>query len=501
MLPQVSVASSRAAMRSAGAALPRRSMASLVAAPRPAAQTFKARSTASTGPTVATQVSAARSSAGAFALGLPRSFHASAVFAAETVKVPQMAESISEGTLKQWNKKKGDYVEADEEVAVIETDKIDVTVNAPSAGTIVETLANEEDTVTVGQDLFKIEAGEAPSGGSKGGDEGKKQEDDSGKKQQEEDKKKQEQQQQQQKQEQQQQQQEQQKQQDSQKKEQQQQAQKQQQQQQQSKPAASEKKEPKPSSSESAEPKAPAPGSRAERRVKMNRMRVRIAERLKQSQNTAASLTTFNEIDMSALMEFRARNKDRILKEQDVKLGFMGAFAKASALALQEIPAANASIEGEGLGDTIVYRDYTDISVAVSTDKGLVTPVVRDVQAMSVLDIEREISRLGKKARDNKLTLEDMTGGTFTISNGGVFGSLFGTPILNLPGSAILGMHAIKEKPWVVVDPKTGAKSIEIRPIMVIAITYDHRILDGRDSVQLGVKIKNYIEDPASMLL
>ncbi|PWN91755.1 dihydrolipoamide succinyltransferase [Acaromyces ingoldii] len=358
-----------------------------------------------------------------------RAFHVSPIHLAETVKVPQMAESITEGTLKQWNKKKGDFVKADEEVATIETDKIDVSVNAPQSGTIVETLANEEDTVQVGGEAVP---GPGPGQAKEGG--GPEQEGAGAE-------------------------------------------------------GTGAKTEPNQDS-------APAPhGSREERRVKMSRMRTRIAERLKQSQNTAASLTTFNEIDMSALMAFRARHKDRLLKEKGVKLGFMGAFAKASALALQEIPAANASIEGEGLGDTIVYRDYVDLSVAVSTDKGLVTPVVRNVEGLSIMGIEEAISDLGKKARDNKLTLEDMAGGTFTISNGGVFGSLFGTPILNLPGSAILGMHAINQKPWVVGD------KIEPRPIMVVALTYDHRLLDGREAVTFLVKLKQYLEDPALMAL
>jgi len=424
-----------------------------------------------------------------------------------------MAESITEGTLKQWNKKVGDFVEADEEIAVIETDKIDVTVNAPQSGTITETLANEENTVTVGQDLFKMEPGDAPAEGSFSGGESKSESKEessssSGSKDnaKEEAPKKS----------------------DATSSEKKAQEQKDSGRQSESSQKASQeggnqahkrneasssssgssapKKDSKPSSSGSSGDKkgassgsvdsAPATkGSRDERRVKMNRMRLRIAERLKQSQNTAASLTTFNEIDMSNLMAFRARHKDRILKEQGVKLGFMGAFARASALALKEIPAANASIEGEGLGDTIVYRDYVDLSVAVSTEKGLVTPVVRSVEQLSILDIEREITALGKKARDNKLTLEDMAGGTFTISNGGVFGSLFGTPILNLPGSAILGMHAINNKPWV-VDGK-----VDIRPIMVVALTYDHRLLDGREAVTFLVRLKQYLEDPAMMAL
>ncbi|KAF7986353.1 hypothetical protein HWV62_35356 [Athelia sp. TMB] len=390
-----------------------------------------------------------------------------------------MAESITEGTLKTWTKKVGDTVEADEEVATIETDKIDVSVNAPQAGKIVELLANEEDTVTVGQDLFRIEpgeAGESPSPKeqetteeSKELKEGEKTKDTEEPKDQQvekdgkappapskEDK--------------------------------------------QSKvpePPTKPKPEPskqakesKPKPSASEAPK-PAAGSRNETRVKMNRMRLRIAERLKESQNAAASLTTFNEIDMSSLMSMRSKYKDEVLKTHDVKLGFMSAFAKACTLALKEIPAANASIEG----DEIVYRDYVDLSVAVATPKGLVTPVVRNAEGMNFVDIEKEIAALGKKARDNKLTLEDMAGGSFTISNGGVFGSLYGTPIINLPQAAVLGMHAIKDKPVVVNG------EIVIRPIMVVALTYDHRLLDGREAVTFLVKVKDYIEDPRKMLL
>ncbi|GAA5940226.1 uncharacterized protein JCM15063_001743 [Sporobolomyces koalae] len=222
----------------------------------------------------------------------------------------------------------------------------------------------------------------------------------------------------------------------------------------------------------------------------MSRMRARISERLKEAQNTAASLTTFNEIDMSSLMSFRSKYKDQVLKDYNVKLGFMSAFAKASSIALKEIPAANASIEGEGTSAEIVYRDYVDLSVAVATPKGLVTPVLRNAEGMNFVQIEEAIAGLGKKARDNKLTLEDMSGGTFTISNGGVFGSLYGTPIINTPQAAVLGMHAIKDKP-VVVDGK-----IVIRPIMVVALTYDHRLLDGREAVTFLVRVKQLIEDP-----
>lgn len=207
----------------------------------------------------------------------------------------------------------------------------------------------------------------------------------------------------------------------------------------------------------------------------MNRMRLRIAERLKQSQNTAASLTTFNEVDMSNIMDFRKLYKDDVLKKTGVKLGFMSAFARACILAMKEIPAVNASIEGPGGGDTIVYRDYVDVSVAVATPKGLVTPVVRNAESLDMIGIEQAIAELGKKverrltprvifadqpqARDNKLTIEDMAGGTFTISNGGVFGSLMGTPIINLPQTGVLGLHAIKDKP-VAINGK-----VEIRPV------------------------------------
>jgi len=392
-----------------------------------------------------------------------------------------MAESITEGTLKQWSKQVGDYVEQDEEIATIETDKIDVAVNAPEAGTIKEFLVNEEDTVTVGQDIVKLEAGGAPEGGKKEATEqpkepaAKDQETSSQPEGQQE---------------------------QSQPKEEQSEAPKEE-----SKPAPPKQEEkPQPPKQESKpappkkdskaeEPKSATPGSREERRVKMNRMRLRIAERLKQSQNTAASLTTFNEVDMSSIMEFRKLYKDEILKNKGVKLGFMSAFSRACILAARDVPAVNASIEGPNGGDTIVYRDYVDISVAVATEKGLVTPVVRNAESMDMVGIEKAIADLGKKARDNKLTIEDMAGGTFTISNGGVFGSLMGTPIINLPQTAVLGLHAIKEKP-VAINGK-----VEIRPMMYLALTYDHRLLDGREAVTFLVKVKEYIEDPRKMLL
>ncbi|KAF3763723.1 dihydrolipoamide succinyltransferase [Cryphonectria parasitica EP155] len=391
-------------------------------------------------------------------------------YADKVVQVPQMAESISEGTLKQWSKQVGDFVEQDEEIATIETDKIDVAVNAPEAGTIKEFLVNEEDTVTVGQDIVRLELGGAPSGGaekSEGKEPAKEESKEESKPE--------------------------------------------------SKSEPESKPEPKKEESKPAPPppapekKGPSPppqkptkessdgsasmGNREERRVKMNRMRLRIAERLKQSQNTAASLTTFNEVDMSSIMEFRKLYKDEVLKKTGVKLGFMSAFTRAAVLAMRDLPVVNASIEGPDGGDTIVFRDYVDVSVAVATEKGLVTPVVRNVQTLDMVGIEKSIADLGKKARDGKLTLEDMAGGTFTISNGGVFGSLMGTPIINLPQTAVLGLHAIKDRA-VVVNGK-----VESRPMMYLALTYDHRLLDGKEAVQFLVKIKEYIEDPRRMLL
>jgi len=312
-----------------------------------------------------------------------------------------MAESITEGTLKQFSKQVGDYVEQDEEIATIETDKIDVAVNAPAAGTIKEFLAKEEDTVTVGQDLVKLDLGGQPGQkAEKGSEEPKAPASDSqqtssqpqgGKeeskpsqpapeppKQQEStpDPPKQ---------------------------------------QGESKPAPpKQEQKPAPPKKEPEQPKTEsAYGSRDERRVKMNRMRLRIAERLKQSQNTAASLTTFNEVDMSALMTLRKKYKDEILKTSGVKLGFMSAFSKAAVLAMKDIPAVNASIEGPGGGDTIVYRDYVDISVAVATEKGLVTPVVRNVESMEMVTIEKSIAELGKKANLSP----SLTPDTFRVAN------------------------------------------------------------------------------------
>jgi 2-oxoglutarate dehydrogenase E2 component (dihydrolipoamide succinyltransferase) len=237
---------------------------------------------------------------------------------------------------------------------------------------------------------------------------------------------------------------------------------------------------------------APVPmGLRAERRQRMSQMRKTIARRLVSAKNTTAMLTTFNEVDMQPIMKLREQYQDRFVKKHGVKLGFMSLFVKACAQALMEMPDVNARIEGE----EIVYHDYVDCGVAVSTPKGLVVPPLRDAQNMSLAQIELAIKGLAEKARDGKLSIPEMTGGTFTITNGGTFGSLMSTPILNEPQSAILGMHAIKERPVVVNG------EIVIRPMMYLALSYDHRVIDGSTSVTFLVKVKGYLEDPASMLL
>lgn len=386
--------------------------------------------------------------------------------ASTTVKVPPMAESLTEGSLKEFTKQVGEYIKQDELLATIETDKIDVEVNAPTSGKVTKLHFQPEDTVTVGDDLAEIEPGAAPEGGKEAAPEPAKETPKSEEPAPKEDQ-----------------------------------------------PAAAPKpqesapkEEPKKAAApppppqpkkESAPQKesSPAPPSgsfsRSEQKVKMNRMRMRIAERLKESQNTAASLTTFNECDMSALLDMRKLYKDEIIKKTGVKFGFMGLFAKACTLAAKDIPTVNAAIEG----DQIIYRDYTDISIAVATPKGLVTPVVRNAESLSVLEVEQEITRLGKKARDGKLTLEDMAGGTFTISNGGVFGSLYGTPIINMPQTAVLGLHGVKER------PVTVNGQIVSRPMMYLALTYDHRLMDGREAVTFLKTVKELVEDPRKMML
>ena len=228
-----------------------------------------------------------------------------------------------------------------------------------------------------------------------------------------------------------------------------------------------------------------------EERVKMTRLRQTIAKRLKDAQNTAAMLTTYNEVDMSAVMDLRARYKDLFEKKHGVKLGFMGFFTKAVTHALKEIPAVNAEIDGTD----IVYKNYCHIGVAVGTDKGLVVPVVRDADQMSIAEIEKDIGRLGKLARDGALSMADMQGGTFTISNGGVYGSLMSSPILNAPQSGILGMHKIQERPVVV------GGQIVIRPMMYLALSYDHRMVDGKEAVTFLVRVKESLEDPERLVL
>lgn len=398
----------------------------------------------------------------------------STLFDVQVVKVPPFADSVSEGDVR-WEKKKGDSVAQDEVVLEIETDKTSMPVAAPGNGVIVDTFVTDGQTVKPGQELFSIDlSGAAPP----------------------------------------------------------------------PKPAAAAAPPPKaetaappppaaappkpaaaPPTPATAPPPKPAPaaplksipvaairhaqaieaatvklppqdptkeitGTRSEQRVKMNRMRLKIAERLKQAQNVNAMLTTFNEIDMSHIMEFRKANLDAFVKKYGCKLGFMSAFVKASAYALQDQPVVNAVIDGTD----IVYRDYVDISVAVATPKGLVVPVIRNVEKMSYADIELEINALGEKARKGALAIEDMDGGTFTISNGGVFGSLLGTPIINPPQSAILGMHGIFDRPIAVKG------QVVIRPMMYIALTYDHRLIDGREAVFFLRKIKAAVEDPRVIL-
>jgi 2-oxoglutarate dehydrogenase E2 component (dihydrolipoamide succinyltransferase) len=245
-----------------------------------------------------------------------------------------------------------------------------------------------------------------------------------------------------------------------------------------------------------APPKPPPPAgggfARRERetRVRMTRLRRRIAERLKEAQQNAAMLTTFNEIDMSGAIALRERWRDIFEKRHGVRLGFMSIFVKAAIVALKQLPAVNAEIDG----DDIVYKNHYDIGVAVGTEQGLVVPVVRNADVRSFADIEKEIAALGHKAREGRLTIEDLSGGTFTISNGGVYGSLLSTPILNPPQSAILGMHKIERRPIAIGD------DIVIRPMMYVALTYDHRIIDGREAVTFLVRVKEGVEDPARLL-
>ncbi|VEL15597.1 unnamed protein product [Protopolystoma xenopodis] len=369
-----------------------------------------------------------------------------------TIYTPPFAESISEGDIR-WLKSPGDFVNEDELVGEIETEKTTVPLPAPCSGVIKELLVADGSKVVAKQELCKMDSGT----GAKPHTE--KKPDSLGS------------------------------------------------------PdlvhPVSSKREvvdsatypPKetiisvvqpPTSPSLLRPKdqeSPSSSSsalRGEERVKMNRMRRRIAQRLKESQNTCAMLTTFNEVDMSNLIELRNAFKEAFLKKHGVKLGIMSAFTKAAAIALTDQPIVNAVID-----DTeIVYRDYIDISIAVATPKGLVVPVLRNVGHMNYADIERGINALGEKAKSGQLAVEDMEGGTFTISNGGVFGSLFGTPIINPPQSAILGLHGSFDRPVV------RGGQVVIRPMMYLALTYDHRLIDGREAVTFLRKIKSFIEDP-----
>lgn len=391
----------------------------------------------------------------------------------QLVKVPPFAESVTEGDVK-LEKKVGDYVAADEVVMEIETDKTAMPVHSPAAGVIVEILVKDGDTVKPGQELFKLNVGEGTPPPKA------------------------------------------------------------------EKPAATEAAPPKPSSPPPSAPKPTEPtsrpaaapqasppkqaapmssipvaairhaqsleaatvklppadptkeisGTRTEHRVKMNRMRLKIAERLKEAQNVNAMLTTFNEIDMTNIMAFRKENQEAFMKKHNAKLSFMSAFLKAAAYALQDQPIVNAVIDGTD----ILYRDYVDISVAVATPKGLVVPVIRNVERMNYAEIELAIAAVADKARKGQLAVEDMDGGTFTVSNGGVFGSLYGTPIINPPQSAILGMHGIFDRPIAIKG------QVVVRPMMYIALTYDHRIIDGREAVLFLKKIKQGVENPASIV-
>jgi len=370
------------------------------------------------------------------------------------VNVPIMGESITQGTVGKWHAKTGNFVKADQVIAEIETDKVNVEVRSPQDGVISKVFAGEGDEVSVANPFFALtpaDGSAAPAAAPAAAAapvvkaEVKKEEVKAAPAAAPAPKKE----------------------------------------------TAAPKEEKKAKPAESAAPVFT--GDRSETRVKMTRMRTRIAARLKESQNTAAMLTTFQECDMSNLIDLRNKFKDDFEKVHGVKLGFMSAFVKAASAALQEIPAVNAVIDDET--QEVVYRNYVDISVAVASPNGLVVPVLRNTEKMNFADVEKTIALYGKKAKENKLAIEDMAGGTFTISNGGVFGSLFGTPIINPPQSAILGMHATKLRP-VVVNGK-----VEARPMMYLALTYDHRLIDGREAVTFLKSIAQKIEDPSKLLL
>src|SRR4029453_2130159 len=424
------------------------------------------------------------------------------------VTVPVLGESITEATLGAWLKNPGDAVAADQPIASLETDKVAVEVNAPVAGTLAKQLVNEGDTVAVGSVIALIAEGAAsgaaaapvkeavdaatnppgpaetplpkedahapteehadltlspavrraalehhvdPSKISGTGKDGRITKEHVLAAAQARD-------------------------------------------------GAAPAPVHEPEARAPAKPDAPAPqpqaapavaGKRKEERVKMSRLRQTVAHRLKEAQNTAALLTTFNDVDMSAVIDARARYKDLFEKKHGIRLGFMGFFVKAVALAARDVPSVNASIEG----DEIVYRDYLDVSIAVSAPKGLVVPVIRNAESMSFAEIEKAIAAFGKKAKEGTLTIDEMHGGTFTLPNGGVCGTLLSTPIINPPQSAVLGMHRIEDRPVA----KDG--QAVIRPMMYLALSYDHRLIDGREAVTFLVRVKEAIEDPTRLLI
>jgi len=398
------------------------------------------------------------------------------------VKVPQLSESISEATLVAWRKKAGEAVKRDENLIDIETDKVVLELPAPADGVLLKIIKKDGDSVTSGEVIAVLDTeAKATVSGREAGGAGREEK-------------------------------------PAQAPATQQPAQKA------ASPAASKiaaekgidtstvagtgrdgrvTKADVTNSSPAAKPSSPsqsppaprlpppAPGARTEQRVAMSRLRARIAERLVQSQSTAAILTTFNEVNMGPVMELRNRYKERFEKDHGVKLGFMSFFVKAAVHALRKYPIVNASIDGTD----IVYHGFYDVGVAVGSERGLVVPVLRDADQMSIAQIESTIADFGKRAKDGKITIEELTGGTFSISNGGVFGSMLSTPIINPPQSAILGVHATKERPVV----ENG--QIVIRPMNYLALSYDHRIIDGREAVLSLVAIKEALEDPARLLL
>ncbi len=400
------------------------------------------------------------------------------------ILVPTLGESVAEATVSQWLKKEGEAVKADEPIVELETDKVTLEVNAPADGVIVKVAVGEGDTVEVGAILGEMEAGAVANDSAPAKTETKAADNAPAEK---------------------------------------------------TEKAASTSADPKTSpavrkmindnnldasqipatgkegritkedvqnflAKGGASKAAPAAASSApaanagprEERVKMSKLRKVIARRLKEAQNTAAMLTTFNEVDMGPVMALRSEYKEIFEKKHGIKLGFMSFFIKAAIQALKEFPAINAEIDGE----EIVYKNYYNIGVAVSTPQGLIVPVIRDADLMSMAEIEAKIVDLGKRARDGKLGMDEMTGGTYTITNGGVFGSLMSTPILNTPQSGILGMHTIQKRPMVMKDG-----SIEARPMMYLAQSYDHRIVDGREAVSSLVRMKQALEDPQRLLL